>query len=71
MKTLNVFWGLEWGSRRKQRRCPLTAGKLINTGQTLAEWVSDPESFRNELNQAYTDIAERIVKEVFLGTESN
>ncbi len=39
--------------------------------RTLAEWASDPESFRNELNQAYTDIAERIVKEVFLGTESN
>lgn len=39
--------------------------------RTLAEWVSDPEGFRNELNQAYTDIAERIVKEVFLGTESN
>lgn len=39
--------------------------------RTLAEWVSDPEGFRNELNQAYTDIAEKIVKEVFLGTESN
>lgn len=39
--------------------------------RTLAEWVGDPDSFRNELNQAYADIAEKTVQEIFLRTESN
>jgi hypothetical protein len=34
--------------------------------RTLAEWVGDPESFRNELNQVSADIAEKTVKEVLL-----
>ncbi len=39
--------------------------------RTMEEWVSDPEGLQNELNRAYTDIAERTVEEVFLRTESN
>jgi hypothetical protein len=40
-------------------------------GWTLARWVNDPEIFRNELDRAYTGIAEGIVKGVFLQTEAN
>ena len=36
------------------------------SGKTLAEWVGDPEGFRNELNQAYADVAEMTVKELLL-----
>lgn len=39
--------------------------------RTMEEWVGDPEGLRDELNQAYADIAEKTVKEVFLRTESN
>ncbi len=35
-------------------------------GQTLEEWVGDPEGFRNELNQAYADVAEMTVRELLL-----
>lgn len=44
-----------------------------DNGQTqtlLAGWVGQ-KGFQNELNRAYTDIAERIVEEIFLRTESN
>lgn len=39
--------------------------------QTMAEWVGDPEGFRDELNRVYADIAERTVEEIFPRTESN
>jgi hypothetical protein len=40
------------------------------TQTLLAGWVGQ-KGFQNELNRAYTDIAERTVEEVFLRTESN
>ncbi len=39
-------------------------------GWTLARWVNDPESFRSELDRAYTGIAEMIVKLAFVQPES-
>ena len=39
--------------------------------RTLAEWAGDPEGFRDELNRAYAEIAERTVEEIFPRTESN
>ena len=43
---------------------------FYSRGWTLARWVNDPEVFRDELDRAYTDITERIVKGVFLRTEA-
>ncbi|MBZ0168210.1 hypothetical protein MELA_02316 [Candidatus Methylomirabilis lanthanidiphila] len=39
--------------------------------RTMEEWVGDPEGLRDELNQAYADIAEKTVEEIFLRPESN
>lgn len=54
---------------RTDNNAELYANSLTYTGQkgrTLAEWVGDPEVFRDELDRAYVILAEKIVEEVFL-----
>ncbi|MBZ0158569.1 MAG: hypothetical protein K8G79_00210 [bacterium] len=41
------------------------------SNRTLAEWAGDPEGFRNELNQATAEIAEKIVQNIFPRKGSN